>query len=110
MENCVDGRGDCVVFPPRFSPGYVKPLRSGVCSTDGKKYESLLDEGASGSCCGWDIPNVEQLNSWPDSVTLRWERINVPKTVNELGCLSWNTNGRLELRGCRESLIRSWAR
>ena len=43
VENCVDGRGDCVVFPTRFSSGYVKSLRSGVCSTDGKKHESLLN-------------------------------------------------------------------
>ena len=41
---------------------------------------------------------------------LRWERINLPKYGNELGCLSWNTNGRLDLRGCRQSLLRSWAR
>ena len=53
---------------------------------------------------------ADQLDSWPVSVKARWDRINLPKTGNELGLLSWNTNGRLDLRGCRESLIRSWAR
>ena len=51
-----------------------------------------------------------QLESWPKSVEGRWQRVLRPKSRNELALLSWNTNGRLALRGCRESLIRSWAR
>ena len=56
------------------------------------------------------MPTAVQQNSWPVSVTRRWELLNLPKNCNELGCLSWNTNGKLDLRGCREGLIRSWAR
>ena len=56
------------------------------------------------------LPTADRLDAWPVSATARWERINLPKTGIELGLLSWNTNGRLDLRGCRESLIRSWAR
>ena len=52
----------------------------------------------------------EKLRSWPIPVAARWDRINKPKSVKELGLLSWNTNGRLDLRGCREGLIRSWVR
>ena len=59
---------------------------------------------------GWETPTLDQLKSWPASVSLRWKQINLPKKDSELGCLSWNTNGRLDLRGCRESLLRSWAR
>ena len=50
------------------------------------------------------------LGSWPISVSERWERLHLPKSRDELALLSWNTNGRLELRGCRESLLRRWAR
>ena len=55
-------------------------------------------------------PKSSQLDSWPKSVEDRWQRIHLPKSRNELALLSWNTNGRLDLRGCRESLIRCWAR
>ena len=55
-------------------------------------------------------PSPKNLASWPKSVAERWKRIHSPKSRNELALISWNTNGRLELRGCRESLIRSWAR
>ena len=46
---------------------------------------------------------------WPVSVQKRWKRLNRPKTSDELGVLSWNVNGRLDLRGCRESLLRRWS-
>ena len=47
--------------------------------------------------------------SWSDSVAERWSSLNKVKSRDELGLLSWNLNGRLELRGCRESLLRRWA-
>ena len=47
--------------------------------------------------------------SWSDSVAERWSGLNKVKSRDELGLLSWNVNGRLELRGCRESLLRRWA-
>ena len=47
--------------------------------------------------------------SWPESVSVRWDELNSVKSGYELGLLSWNVNGRLELRGCRESLLRRWA-
>ena len=50
------------------------------------------------------------LGSWPTSVSERWERLHLPKSRDALASLSWNTNGRLELRGCRESLLRRWAK
>ena len=53
-------------------------------------------------------PSPKDLTSWPKSVAERWKRIHSPKSRNELALISWNTNGRLDLRGCRESLIRSW--
>ena len=47
--------------------------------------------------------------SWPDSVAERWSGLNKVKSGDELGLLSWNVNGRLDFRGCRESLLRRWA-
>ena len=47
--------------------------------------------------------------SWSDSVAERWGGLNKAKSRDELGLLSWNVNGRLKLRGCRESLLRRWA-
>ena len=44
--------------------------------------------------------------SWSDSVAERWGGLNKAKSRDELGLLSWNVNGRLKLRGCRESLLR----
>ena len=35
--------------------------------------------------------------------------LNKVKSKNELGMLSWKINGRLELRGCHESLLGRWA-
>ena len=49
------------------------------------------------------------LGLWPVSVQKRWKELNRPKTSDELGVLSWNVNGRLDLRGCRESLLRRWS-
>ena len=48
--------------------------------------------------------------SWPSSVARRWKTINQPKGYLELGLLSWNINGRLGLRGCRESLLSRWSK
>ena len=39
----------------------------------------------------------------------RWKYVNRPKASDELAVLSWNTNGRLDLRGCRENLLRRCA-
>ena len=44
-------------------------------------------------------------DSWPISVSERWERLHLPKSRDELALLSWNTNGRLKLRACRGSLL-----
>ena len=80
--------------------------------SSGTKEESVLF-GGNGSMGGMGIKNwmvEEKLRSWPIPVAARWDRINKPKSGKDLGLLSWNTNGRLNLRGCRESLIRSWVR
>ena len=98
-------------------------LKSGIstmgsaASVPSVDFERKMDlEGicAFASRCGSDkggvsilgYPKPSQLDSWPKSVESRWHRIQLPKSPNELALLSWNTNGRLELRGCRESLIR----
>ena len=47
---------------------------------------------------------------WPPSVAKRWKTLNQPKSYLELGLLSWNVNGRLGLRGCRESLLTRWSK
>lgn len=47
---------------------------------------------------------------WPSSVAKRWKTLNQPKSYFELGLLSWNVNGRLGLRGCRESLLTRWSK
>ena len=39
----------------------------------------------------------------------RWKNINKSKSSYELGILSWNINGRLDFRGCRESLLKRWS-
>ena len=49
------------------------------------------------------------ISSWPVSVAGRWKKLNVRKSPNELAVVSWNINGRLDLRGCRESLLRRWS-
>ena len=54
-------------------------------------------------------PSPAELLSWPKIAAERWEFVNRPKATDELAVLSWNTNGRLNLRGCRENLLRRWA-
>ena len=44
----------------------------------------------------------------PQEVKLKWEYLNGRKSRRDLGFLTWNVNGRLDLRGCRESLLRRW--
>ena len=36
-------------------------------------------------------------SSWPKSVAERWIGLNAEKSKDDLGLLSWNVNGRLEL-------------
>jgi len=59
--------------------------------------------------CGCVDPTMADMKSWPPSVSIRWKSLNVLKSPFELGILSWNTNGRLDLRGCRESLLKRWS-
>ena len=59
--------------------------------------------------CGRIDPSPKDLISWPISVANRWKNLNGRKPSEELGILSWNTNGRLDFRGCRESLLKRWA-
>ena len=54
-------------------------------------------------------PSPAELLSWPKIAVERWEFVNRPKATDELAVLSWNTNGRLNFRGCRENLLRRWA-
>ena len=58
--------------------------------------------------CGRISPSGRDMESWPPSVVIRWKALNGLKLSFELGILSWNTNGRLDLRGCRESLLKRW--
>lgn len=71
------------------SGGVKKELSAGVDGATGISPVSRKDGGRSG---------------------LSFNRICHPKHRDELALLSWNTNGRLDLRGCREGLIRSWAK
>ena len=66
----------------------------------------LMDELAGNTCIP---PSPSQILSWPVSTQRRWIGLNIPKEPYELAVMSWNTNGRLNLRGCRESLLRRWA-
>ena len=50
----------------------------------------------------------ETVLSWPVDVKLRWKSLNDRKSKQDIGFLTWNVNGRLDLRGCRESLLRRW--
>ena len=59
-------------------------------------------------CGGIDLGDRD-FETWPASVIQRWKMLNAHKSPNELAILSWNTNGRLDLRGCRESLLRRWS-
>ena len=52
--------------------------------------------------CGRINPSSREVASWPPSVANRWMNINKSKSSYELGILSWNVNGRLDFRGCRE--------
>ena len=58
--------------------------------------------------CGRINPSERDMETWPPSVVFRWRALNRLKLPSELGILSWNTNGRLDLRGCRESLLKRW--
>ena len=49
-----------------------------------------------------------KLISWPAEVELKWKSLNVRKSERDIGVLTWNVNGRLNFRGCRESLLRRW--
>ena len=55
--------------------------------------------------CGRVCPSIQEVKCWPASVARRWMNLNRRKSSYELGILSWNTNGRLDFRGCRESLL-----
>ena len=55
------------------------------------------------------IDTTKDVDSWPISVVNRWKTLNGHKSSSELGILSWNTNGRLDFRGCRESLLKRWS-
>ena len=59
--------------------------------------------------CGSIDPSPTNLMMWPTSVASRWKNLNKSKSSEELGILSWNTNGRLNFRGCRESLLKRWS-
>ena len=50
----------------------------------------------------------DKLISFPKEVKLKWKSLNERKSRRDLGFLTWNVNGRLDLRGCRESLVRQW--
>ena len=43
-------------------------------------------------------PTASEILSWPKIVLERWNYVNRPKAIDELAVLSWNTNGRLNLR------------
>ena len=59
--------------------------------------------------CDHVDPSTKDVKCWPGLVASRWIDLNRRKSSYELGVLSWNTNGRLDLRGCRESLLRRWS-
>ena len=54
-------------------------------------------------------PSTTDMKHWPPSVAIGWKSLVSRKSPCELGILSWNTNGRLDLRGCRESLLKRWS-
>ena len=99
------------VGPGQKELGFQSQIQRESASCDHGPYESQgnLDKVGSRVCCEWGDPSVDELGTWPDSIVPRWVRVNLPKNRNELGLLSWNANGRLDLRGCREGLIRRWA-
>ena len=55
-------------------------------------------------------PSPSEVLFWPKIAVERWNYVNRPKGAEVLAVLSWNTNGRLSLRGCRENLLRRWVR
>ena len=65
------------------------------------------DKGGQ-SACDWIAPSPSKLLFWPETAVRRWKNLNIPKEPYELAILSWNANGRLKLRGCREGLLRRW--
>ena len=54
------------------------------------------------------FPSPSEVLSWPKIATERWNYVNRHKSSDILAVISWNTNGRLDLRGCRENLLRRW--
>ena len=87
-----------------------KDQSSGVPGKDGLGVVKNRDlVGQMGRYCGRIYPSDRDMLSWPASVAERWKKLNRGKSSNELAILSWNVNGRLDLRGCRESLLRRWA-
>ena len=76
---------------------------SGTCSSSHRKMVEELD-GDFGrvSCSGFEPISL------PQEVKLKWEYLNGRKSRRDLGFLTWNVNGRLDFRGCRESLLRRW--
>ena len=59
--------------------------------------------------CGRINPSSGDMKTWSPSVVTRRNYLNRRKFPSELGILSWNTNGRLDFRGCRESLLKRWS-
>ena len=85
-----------------------KPFQTSGKKSAGELKSAVIKELTQ--YCGGINPSAEEVECWPGSVAKRWENLNSRKSSNELGILSWNTNGRLDFRGCREGLIRRWAK
>ena len=95
----------------------VKPVKKelGFCSRRQRESASgghgphesqgTVDKVGSSFSRDWSYLSINDSGTWPESVLPRWERVNLPKSKNELGLLSWNTNGRLALRRCRERRV-----
>ena len=86
-------------------------MKSSSCEYENRfrrDFETVIRELKESFAPEMDL-QITNLVLWPDSVLERWRSLNRTKSSNELAVLSWNTNGRLNLRGCRESLLRRWS-
>ena len=93
-----------VVSMPSVSCG--KRVSNTVPGSASHRHRQLMEELKK--CFGTIGCSVDKFISWPEEVKMVWKSLNGRKSGRDIGFLTWNVNGRLDLRGCRESLLRRW--
>ena len=84
----------------------AKRLSNMVPGSASHRHRQLMEELKK--CSATIGCSLDKFISWPEEVKMVWKSLNGRKSGRDTGFLTWNVNGRLDLRGCHESLLRCW--